>query len=145
MEEILSLALYLLVLTFLTLLNFSRPKPKPRNRIPAASWTARKWKKDTFENEQSMKKGTQIAYIPTHAEGDENHPDVELGFIVQVVQIGYRENDLAYFCRFWRKGKPGELRTTANSERCYDYQLKEHESVSQEVVDETLKRLGYAI
>jgi len=32
MEEILSLALYMLVITFLTLLNFSRPKPKPRNR-----------------------------------------------------------------------------------------------------------------
>jgi len=32
MKEILSIILYLLVLTFLTLLNFSRPKPKPRKR-----------------------------------------------------------------------------------------------------------------
>ena len=77
-----------------------------------------------------MKSGTQIAYIPTHAGGDINHPDVEFGF---VTSKGYDES---YFCRYWRKGHLGELRTLANSESTTAYLLVEHESVSQEVVDE---------
>jgi len=88
-----------------------------------------------------LKKGTQIAYIPVHAKGDVNHPDVEFGFVAQVAQLGYRENDLTYFCRFWQKGKPGVLRTIANSERCYDYQLIEHQSVNKKIVTQTINRL----
>lgn len=72
--------------------------------------------------------GTQIAYIPTHADGDINHPDVEFGFVVSS-----RENDS--FCRYWRKGEPGKLRTMANSELTPNTLLVEHRSVDQVNVD----------
>jgi len=75
-----------------------------------------------------MKPGTQIAYIPLHAEGDINHPDVELGFVVS-------ERGDAHFCRYWRKGHLGELRTVANSELTPTDNLVEYKSVSQDVVD----------
>ena len=63
---------------------------------------------------EGLKPGTQIVYIPTHAEGNENHPDCESGFVTSV------RGDIA-FCRYWRNGiEPSgyysELRTTANSE-----------------------------
>jgi len=86
-----------------------------------------------------LKKGTQVAYIPNHVNGDINHPDVEYGFIFNVVQTGYRENDITYFCRFWQKGKPGILRTVSNSEKCFDYQLAEHMTVGNNVVDNALE------
>jgi len=82
-----------------------------------------------------IKQGTQIAYIPTHAEGDINHPDVEFGFVATIGQMGYRENDLTYFCKFWVKGKLGTLRAVSNSEGCYDYQIVPHISVEQSIVD----------
>jgi len=75
-----------------------------------------------------MKPGTQIAYIPLHAEGDINHPDVEFGFVVS-------ERGDAHFCRYWRKGHLGELRTVANSELTPTDNLVEYKSVSQDVVD----------
>ena len=75
-----------------------------------------------------MNPGTQIAYIPTHAEGNINHPDVEFGFVVS-------ERDDNHFCRYWRKSHLGELRTVANSELTPTYALVEHVSVSQELVD----------
>jgi len=62
-------------------------------------------------------KGQQIAYVPLHAQHEGSngfiwnpkHPDVEFGFVVS-----QRENTV--FCRYWRKGQPGTLRTIANSE-----------------------------
>jgi len=75
-----------------------------------------------------MKPGTQIAYIPLHAEGDINHPDVEFGFVVS-------ERGDAHFCRYWRRGHLGELRTVANSELTPTNNLVEYKSVSQDVVD----------
>jgi len=52
----------------------------------------------------------QIIYIPRHAEGNINHPDVEFGFVMT--------GGLDYvFCRYWIKGQPGVLRTTSCSER----------------------------
>lgn len=82
-----------------------------------------------------MKPGTQIAYIPLHAEGDINHPDVEFGFVVS-------ERGDAHFCRYWRRGHLGELRTVANSELTPTDNLVEYKSVSQDVVD-NLKRYLY--
>jgi len=82
-----------------------------------------------------MKSGTQIAYIPLHAEGDINHPDVEFGFVVS-------ERGDAHFCRYWRRGHLGELRTVANSELTPSDNLVEYKSVSQDVVD-NLKRYLY--
>lgn len=63
-----------------------------------------------------MKPGDQIAYIPNHVERSTtkyylDHPDIEFGF---VTSLGTDERYC--WCRYWRKGRPGELRTTANSE-----------------------------
>jgi hypothetical protein len=78
-----------------------------------------------------MRPGTQIAYVPTHANGDINHPDVEFGFVVS------RSGNFSdhYYCRYWRDGHPGELRTVANSELTPGSCLVEHTSVPQSVVD----------
>ena len=77
-----------------------------------------------------MKKGTQIAYIPHHAEGDIGHKDVEFGFVTSESKGG-----TSHFCRYWAKGKPGELRTVANSEMTPNACIVEHESVSQAHVE----------
>jgi hypothetical protein len=76
-----------------------------------------------------MEVGNQIAYIPTHAEGDIDHPDVEFGFITGFNSQGDP------FCRYWRKGEVGVLRTTANSECTPIDMVIEHWSVPQSRVD----------
>jgi len=82
----------------------------------------------------TIKRGAQIAYIPMHAEGDREHPHVEYGFVTSV-----REG-LA-FCRYWRKGCIGELRTVAGSECTYLVDIVRHVSISQQRVDATLERI----
>lgn len=87
-----------------------------------------------------MKAGTQIAYIPMHANGNINHRDVEFGFVTSV------RKDTA-FCRYWRKGEPGKLRTLANSEGTPLDMVVPHQSVSRFIVDKMLKiiNLGDAL
>lgn len=82
-----------------------------------------------------MKPGTQIAYVPCHAEGDVNHPDVEFGFVTS------EQEGFFHFCRYWYKNRFGELRTKANSELTPTECLVKYESVSQALVDELLGRL----
>lgn len=60
--------------------------------------------------------GTQIAYVPQHAFGKLDHPDVQYGFVTAVA-------DTFAFCRYWRRGHENDavpvqerLRTAANSE-----------------------------
>jgi hypothetical protein len=60
---------------------------------------------------RQLKPGTQILYVPNHAQGDLDHPDVEKGFVVYVKP----ETETA-FCRYFHKDRPTVLRTTANSE-----------------------------
>lgn len=76
--------------------------------------------------------GEQIAYVPAHADGDLNHPDVEFGFVV-----GPAGED-AYFCRYWRKGELGVLRTVANSESTPAHMLVSVWSVPQATVERCL-------
>lgn len=78
-----------------------------------------------------MQQLTQIAYIPDHAEGDINHPDVEFGF----VDRRSNTNGDKYFCRYWRKGEPGKLRTVANSELTHARNLVEHDLLSEKDVE----------
>lgn len=85
-----------------------------------------------------MKRGTQVAYVPLHTGGDLSHPDVEFGFVTRM-----NTEDQTHMCRFWRKGEPGQLRTVANSELCYDYSLVEYKSVDQALVSACLVELGY--
>lgn len=82
-----------------------------------------------------IKRGTQIAYIPTHAEGDIQHPDVEFGFAMNV------PGHVGVACRYWRDGHPGELRTASISEITPLECIEEYESVPQRVVDETIKKI----
>ena len=84
-----------------------------------------------------MKQGTQIAYVPLHANGDLSHPDVQFGFVVS-------ERADAHFCRYWITGVFGqELRTLANSELTPTKLLVERESTSQRNVEKWLTSLGY--
>ena len=82
-----------------------------------------------------MNIGTQIAYVPSHTNGDLNHEDVEFGFVTS-------ERKDSHFCRYWRKGHLGELRTLSNSELTPTEMLLEHKSVSQNVVEDWIIRLG---
>ncbi len=59
-----------------------------------------------------LKKGTQIVYVPSHANGDIYHSDSEEGFIAD--KLGMRANYI--HCRFWRKDDPNFLRTTLSGE-----------------------------
>jgi hypothetical protein len=83
-----------------------------------------------------MKRGDQIAYLPDHATGL-LHPDVEFGFITSISPI---DNEYI-FCRYWLKGKPGILRTTANSESTHIRNLILYESVPIERVQEILEEI----
>ncbi len=59
-----------------------------------------------------LKKGVQIVYVPSHANGNVNHLDSEEGFIAD--KAGMRIDYI--HCRFWSKENPEFLRTTANGE-----------------------------
>jgi hypothetical protein len=79
-----------------------------------------------------MKMGTQIAYIPNHANGDIHHKDVEFGFVTEesIPEI--------HFCRYWSKVNPNELRTLSCSEATPTKNLVEHKSVPQHIIDHWL-------
>ena len=81
--------------------------------------------------------GTQIAYIPIHAHGKIDHPDVEFGFVTSASDTGEY-----HFCRFWRRGELGSLRTLGNSELTPNDRLIAHESVPQAVVVKLLGEIG---
>lgn len=76
-----------------------------------------------------LARGTQIAYIPSHAEGDLSHPGVEFGFVTSVGLYADEQENVA-FCRYWRKDLT-DLRTKANSEATPISCLVLHESVPQ--------------
>jgi hypothetical protein len=84
------------------------------------------------------KPGTQIAYIPSHAKGDINHPDVEFGF------IQYTTTDGA-FCRYWNKNFMLGLRTTANSELTPFRNLALCDSHPQFEVDYLIEKINAGI
>lgn len=84
-----------------------------------------------------FKMGDQIAYIPDHA-NEINHDDVEYGFVT-----GKSRVEGSYFCRYWIKGEPGRLRTTANSESTRSENLLHFETIPQEGIEKYLIDLGY--
>lgn len=81
-----------------------------------------------------LEPGDQVAYIPLHAYGNINHPDVEFGFVARMHAGG----EFAYV-RYWRRGSPGELRTVDNSECTPVGQLVRFESVAPDVVTAALE------
>jgi hypothetical protein len=88
-----------------------------------------------------MDRGIQIIYVPTHAEGDINHPDCETGFITSVVirkpVIERLPVTRIAFCRYWNKS--GELRTKANSEATPIESLVVKDTVPQAKVRKALQ------
>lgn len=81
-----------------------------------------------------FQRGDQIAYIPAHADGDINHPDVEFGFVT-----GGPNAMECFFCRYWSKETPYELRTKANSEMTPSYMMRYFQSVPDKLVVKALK------
>jgi hypothetical protein len=82
--------------------------------------------------------GTQIIYIPHHAHGDENHPDVEEGFITILEPQHHHA-----WCRFWSKHSPQELRTASTSEVVSLNFIKEKITRPQSTVTKMQIKLGY--
>lgn len=79
-----------------------------------------------------LTRGTQIVYVPTHANGDTQHPDAEPGFVTSM------NGDVA-FCRYWSKSNPDQLRTTVNSEATPVDTLVVADTRPQAVVDTLLQ------
>ena len=78
-----------------------------------------------------LTKGTQIIYVPNHAD-DINHPDCEDGFVTSVGRAGA-------FCRYWSNINPGHLRTMANSELTPFKNLVIRDTCLQSKVDKCLR------
>ena len=78
-----------------------------------------------------MKRGTQIAYIPPHADSVE-HPDVQLGFVTSV-------GNKHVFCRFWNGDLTDIVDKSCSKGVPHDH-LVERDSVQQALVDEMLER-----
>jgi len=81
-----------------------------------------------------MELGTQIIYVPDHANGDLNHPDCEPGFVTT------HDGPIAH-CRYWSKHHPGELRTKANSESTRIENLVVKDTVPQDQVDQAIHQI----
>jgi hypothetical protein len=91
-----------------------------------------------------FQQGEQIVYVPTHAQQklpawsaipwtfDLDHPDIEFGFVTS-------QRGDTVFCRYWRKGHLGDLRTKANSEGTPVDCLARYESVSADTVAHNLQ------
>ena len=88
----------------------------------------------------TFEQGDQVAYLPPHVGGALYHPDVELGFVTSAAAAGGM-----YYCRFWQKGRPGALRTVANSECTPVDCMVKHHSVDQTTVNRLLVELGYKV
>jgi len=82
-----------------------------------------------------IKRGTQILYVPDHAEGDIYHKDCEEGFVTSVRKPGIA------FCRYWSKTEPRQLRTTANSENTSLRNLKPMETTDPRIVEHLLNEI----
>ena len=80
--------------------------------------------------------GTQIIYVPIHAENNESHPDCETGFVTSQTRTD------AAFCRYWKNdGNDGLLRTMSCSESTPLYLIIVRDTIPQHVVDKALNLL----
>ena len=87
----------------------------------------------------NLKQGTQIIYVPTHANGDIHHQDCEAGFVAHETTLPGN----AIFCRYWVNGSvPRRLRTTAISEATPIYLLVIRDTVPQEEVEAAMVECG---
>ena len=84
-----------------------------------------------------MKPGTQIIYVPNHANGDLDHPACESGFVTGDAKDGN------VFCRYWSRFVPNELRTKANSESTPVAHLIMKDTKPQFVINNLLQKYKY--
>ncbi len=82
-----------------------------------------------------MKPGTQIIYVPTHANGIHS-PEADPGFVTSVTEGGA-------FCRYWSKHEEGSLRTTTCSELTPIDRLTVQDTHPQTEVDRLMRKFGY--
>lgn len=78
-----------------------------------------------------MKRGDQVIHSPGLAK------DIEYGFITNISSY---DSEKA-FCRYWRKGEPGKLRTTSCSELTNISALSSCKSVKHSVIKELFIRI----
>jgi len=76
---------------------------------------------------KDLKIGMQVAMVPSHAKGDLNHPDVQMGFVTAL-------NDNFAFCRYFLH-KSDELRTHSHSEGTAYECLVIHEHHLQSIIN----------
>lgn len=81
-----------------------------------------------------LKCGTQIVYVPLHANGDTDHSDCETGFATS-----FKPGSDTAFCRYC-KATPGELRTKANSEATPVDLLIVEDTVRQSLAESALEK-----
>jgi len=74
--------------------------------------------------------GKQVVYVPSHAEGNIDHPDCEEGFITST-------KGRVIFCHFWRAGED-RLRSTLDSEYANAIHLVVKDTRPQTLVDAKL-------
>jgi hypothetical protein len=75
---------------------------------------------------KDLKIGMQIAMVPSHAEGNLNHPDVQMGFVTKLTE------NFA-FCRYFLPNSD-ELRTKSHSEGTSYECIEIYDSRSQDIV-----------
>ena len=86
----------------------------------------------------NYKRGDQIIYIPSHAEGDKDHPDCEFGFVVQHLKPPQVTQERVA-CRFWSDRSARHLRTRSCSENAYVEDIRPFAYTSQSVIDEAME------
>lgn len=105
-----------------------------RNIIRDATVKAR-----LLENKAKLFPGTQIVYIPDHANGNIDHPDSQAGFVTAVC-LNNDGNFCDYFyCRYWNKD--GTLRTRCNSEGTRSLNLVIHDKYPQSKIDAAMLQI----
>ena len=93
--------------------------------------------------EERLSLGTQVIYVPTHANGNKDHKDCAFGFATSS-----KKNGAIVFCRYWWTRYADDLRTKGNSEGCSPDQLVIEDYCDQSVIDaqvEILKEQGQII
>ncbi len=89
---------------------------------------------------KTLKRGTQVVYVPKHANGQLDHPNSEEGFVTRVVP--YPAGADIVYCRFWSKHAPDTLRTRSTSEACFADELIVKRTRPQKAVKAMLKKIA---
>ncbi len=84
---------------------------------------------------ETLKRGTQIIYVPSHANGDIHHEDCERGFVIT-------DKGESVFCRYFNKDK--SLRNIANSESTSKTDLVVKNTTDQNSINIWIKNIKHS-